>query len=242
MKLYFLYVITAILNFYAIMFLWGVAAGFASYLPVVSVISSILLFTIATPIIVVSSKWGVILGLVFSLTMMPNSVIYIFGTIGDSNYHDPISLLFNIPYILPFVIIGCNGKVLIKKDYHLIRLPSALVSKVLLSVLPVALTLFIFWAIYLSPDSEHGRIRKGNAIVMRIENYKLNNGRYPDSLGDIGMHSNRDWDAYGEGANAIYYEKKDTGHYIVYFGTTLGESKIYYSDSKKWEDLNRPMK
>jgi len=139
MKLYFLYIVSAIFNFYAIMLMWGVSAGFASYLPIASVICSILLFVIAAPVIVFNSKWGLISGLVFSLIMTPFSVMYIIGTIGDSNYHDLISLLFNIPYLLPFVVVGYTGKILIKKKYSLIHFPNSLISKILLSATPILL-------------------------------------------------------------------------------------------------------
>lgn len=33
--------------------------------------------------------------------------------------------------------------------------------------------------------------------------------------------------------------KMDSLHYTLSFGAKLGESKIYYSDSKKWEGRNR---
>jgi hypothetical protein len=41
------------------------------------------------------------------------------------------------------------------------------------------------------------------------------------------------------GVDALYYQKKDSINYILSFGTILGESKIYYSDTKTWEDINR---
>lgn len=42
-----------------------------------------------------------------------------------------------------------------------------------------------------------------------------------------------------EGVDALYYHKRDTITYTLNFGTLLGESTIYYSDSKTWEDINR---
>ena len=35
------------------------------------------------------------------------------------------------------------------------------------------------------------------------------------------------------------YEKVDSVHYMVWFGTTLGEGVYFYSDTKKWEDRLR---
>lgn len=139
MKLYSLYILSAILNFYAIMLMWGVSAGFASYLPIASVISAILLFVIATPLLVFHAKWGAIFGLVLSVVMIPFSVVYIISTIGDSRYHSAISLLFNIPYLLPFAIAGYTGNILIRKNYSSIKFPSAFISKILLSATPLLL-------------------------------------------------------------------------------------------------------
>ncbi len=149
MKLYFLYITTAILNFYVIMFLWGVSAGFASYLPVASVTSSILLLVIASPIIVFNPKFGLALGLILSVIMIPFSVAYIIGTIGDKNYHSFIALLFEIPFLLPFAIIGYAGNRVIRRNYHL-QFPRTTISKLLLATIPILL--FLIYAIYVSKN------------------------------------------------------------------------------------------
>lgn len=83
---------------------------------------------------------------------------------------------------------------------------------------------------------EHTLMQQGNEFVVKIEEYKKDNNRLPVSLSDIGITVKNESDP------PIYYEKKDSIHYTLSFGTTLGESKIYYSDSKKWEDRYREMK
>jgi len=37
----------------------------------------------------------------------------------------------------------------------------------------------------------------------------------------------------------LYYEKKDSLNYIVWFAKSSEEVKTYYSDTKKWEDYQR---
>jgi type II secretory pathway pseudopilin PulG len=83
---------------------------------------------------------------------------------------------------------------------------------------------------------ENTLMQQGNEFVGKIEQYKKDNNRLPVSLSDIGIT------VKSESEPPIYYEKRDSIHYTVSFGTTLGESKIYYSDSKKWEDRYREMK
>jgi type II secretory pathway pseudopilin PulG len=79
-------------------------------------------------------------------------------------------------------------------------------------------------------------MQQGNEFVKKIEQYKKDNNRLPVSLSDIGITVKSESDP------PIYYDKRDSIHYTIFFGTTLGESKIYYSDSKKWEDRYRAMK
>ncbi|MBK8485174.1 MAG: hypothetical protein IPO86_05425 [Saprospiraceae bacterium] len=79
-------------------------------------------------------------------------------------------------------------------------------------------------------------MQQGNEFIEKIEKYKKDNNKLPTSLSAIGIAIKNESDP------PIYYERKDSIHYTVSFGTTLGESKIYYSDSKKWEDRYREMK
>jgi hypothetical protein len=37
----------------------------------------------------------------------------------------------------------------------------------------------------------------------------------------------------------LFYSKWDSVNYLVWYGTDLGESMTYYSDSKKWEERQR---
>jgi hypothetical protein len=71
-------------------------------------------------------------------------------------------------------------------------------------------------------------INKGNAIVEQIEGFKQVNGRLPNSLSELGIQQ-----------NDLFYSKWDSVNYMVWFGSDLGESKTYYSDTKKWEDIQR---
>ena len=89
---------------------------------------------------------------------------------------------------------------------------------------------------YSCSNYESRMIDGGNAIVERIESYIDSVGTTPESLSDIGIV------IVDESNPPYYYEQIDSANYTLYFGTVLGESKTYYSDSKKWEDFIRPIK
>jgi len=110
------------------------------------------------------------------------------------------------------------------------------VNKVVLFVLIIVIGLFCFWFFWLRNAKENRLMKEGGAIVKKIEHYQYVNHRLPNTLTDIGI-TEKD-----ESNPPLYYEKRDSIHYTVSFGISLDESKIYYSDTKKWEDSYREMK
>ncbi len=74
-------------------------------------------------------------------------------------------------------------------------------------------------------------IKQGNEIVSKIESFRKDKGRLPDSLSAVGIEEKEE--------GPIYYEKRGEARYLLWFGTELGESVTYDSESKKWEPLNK---
>jgi hypothetical protein len=68
--------------------------------------------------------------------------------------------------------------------------------------------------------------RSANEIVSRVEAFRVNHKRVPDTLHEIGID---DPDL------RVFYGKTSDEEYIVWFGTTLGESETYDSKKRKWE-------
>jgi hypothetical protein len=68
--------------------------------------------------------------------------------------------------------------------------------------------------------------RTGNEIISRVEAYRTSHGHLPETLKDVGL---RDPDM------KVFYRKTSDNEYCVWFGTTLGESETYDSQTKKWE-------
>lgn len=108
-------------------------------------------------------------------------------------------------------------------------------SKYILKILSFLILLFAFWFFYLRTARENKLIQKGNALVELIEAYRAEYKKLPTSLEDIGLEER-------DGRDVLYYGQRDSLHYIISFGTSLGESKIYYSDSRQWEDKYREIK
>lgn len=71
------------------------------------------------------------------------------------------------------------------------------------------------------------REKIGYDIVKKIEVYRQKNGKLPESLTDIGIEEKEE--------GPIYYRKDSETDYIIWYGLTLGESRVYDSKTKAWE-------
>ena len=68
--------------------------------------------------------------------------------------------------------------------------------------------------------------KKANEVIQKIEDYRKCKGKLPESIEDIG-------ETCDEGG-PIFYDKIDDTNYEVWFGTTLGSSCVYKSETKQW--------
>ncbi len=71
------------------------------------------------------------------------------------------------------------------------------------------------------------KIAKGKEVVAKIEKFRNEKGRLPNSLSEVGIAETE--------SGPIYYEKKNESKYILWFGKELGESVVYDSDAKQWK-------
>lgn len=85
----------------------------------------------------------------------------------------------------------------------------------------LAVALFIFAC------NSNEKLRQGNEIVAKIEKFRSEKSKLPNSLSEIGIAETE--------SGPIYYEKKSETRYILWFGKELGESKIYDSETKNWK-------
>lgn len=82
-------------------------------------------------------------------------------------------------------------------------------------------------------NAEKKLIEQGDELVLKIEKYKEEKGHLPNSIEDVGVKETME--------GPLFYVRMDSVNYMVYFGTSLGESMIYYSDTKDWDYRLRGM-
>ena len=106
--------------------------------------------------------------------------------------------------------------------------------KKLLLVITICLSLVAFYLLYLRNHQENSLVSEGNLIVQKIEFFRQTKHLLPNSFKEMGIEMKEE--------GPFYYNRIDSINFTISFGTSLGESKIYYSDSKRWEDHLRSMK
>lgn len=89
--------------------------------------------------------------------------------------------------------------------------------------------IFAFLGIFALACGYGEKLKAGNETVAKIEKFKDENKRLPNSLSEIGIVEDE--------SGPIYYRKDSETKYIVWFGKELGESATYDSDTKKWSNL-----
>jgi hypothetical protein len=104
------------------------------------------------------------------------------------------------------------------------------------------LILLGYYFCYLRNARDNRLMKEGNTLIELIDAYKNKNRKLPDSLTDIGVKTNNSGGYGDDKSSGIFYSKVDNVHYFLSYGTSLGESNYYYSDSQKWEYFYRPMK
>ena len=72
------------------------------------------------------------------------------------------------------------------------------------------------------------RFNQGNEMIAKIENFRKEKGRLPESVLEIGMKET-------ELEGPILYDKKSPSRYILSFMTSLDDGYAYDSDTKEWK-------
>jgi hypothetical protein len=75
-----------------------------------------------------------------------------------------------------------------------------------------------------------GTQKLGEQVVAKVEEFRQTHGKLPESLDEIGIQVKSESDP------PVYYRKESNDHYIVWYGLSLGESMVYDSQTKKWEE------
>jgi hypothetical protein len=73
------------------------------------------------------------------------------------------------------------------------------------------------------------KMELGNRAVSKVEEYRREKGRLPHSLSEAGIEADE---------RCPCYCKTGDNSYIVWYGTTLGESNTYSSETRTWSEVN----
>jgi hypothetical protein len=76
------------------------------------------------------------------------------------------------------------------------------------------------------------RIREGEELATRVETFRQEHHRLPESLEETGLRN--------PDSLRLYYSKCNDSQYFIWFGSSLGESMTYNSVTRKWEPYNHP--
>ena len=143
MKIYISYFATAFLNFWLITFYLGYSAGFANYIPIVSLIGTFLLFIVAIPTLIYNPRIGIIVGLVACLMLLAYGISTFLGVIEDGVFNWGILIL--TPIVLTVINIYLSLNILLSKS-AMPNIPKYRVIKAILSSIPIIL--FVLYVIF----------------------------------------------------------------------------------------------
>ena len=87
-------------------------------------------------------------------------------------------------------------------------------------------------------DHFFGIQAQGEKLVLKIEKFRVEKGRLPDNLEEMGMKEPGPMGGVDTPGGLLWYEKKDDKNYIVYYGEQLGVSMVYDSKTKEWGEHN----
>lgn len=91
------------------------------------------------------------------------------------------------------------------------------------------LLFFSFWFLYLKDFEERKLINESNTVIHKIENFKNERSRLPNSLSEIGTAETEH--------GPIFYEKRSELDYIIYFNIGFDDVRVYYSNKQHWENF-----
>ena len=108
MRIYLAYLLAAFLSFYLVMLYYGVSAGFASAIPVFTLVGAFVLSAVAAPVLVYHTRTGLWLGALGCGLLLPYSVLFL-GSIFREWHWNWFMALAMLPTVL--VLVSSYGTV-----------------------------------------------------------------------------------------------------------------------------------
>jgi hypothetical protein len=121
----------------------GISAGFASNIPVVALIGSLVLFVIATPVLIYNKRLGLVIALISLLLMLPYTIGFA-KSILDPRVFNWRSLLALLPALFTLLCTYLTVQYLFFQTRVSLALPASSVARILLAFIPVTLIVLYF--------------------------------------------------------------------------------------------------
>jgi len=87
------------------------------------------------------------------------------------------------------------------------------------------LTIILFFGLF-SCDFKNENQEYAEMLIEKVETFKKENNRLPKNVSEFGLTEFMD--------SPAFYQMENDSTYIVWYGLSVGESKIYRSSTKKW--------
>ena len=138
MRIYVAYLLAALLIFYLVMLYYGVSAGFASPVPVLALVGTLVLSAMAAPVLVYSPRVGLWLGALGCSLLLPYSAVFGGGVLLEWRWHwlMPVAML---PGLLVFVSSYATARSWQRPNTPWLRFPASAWGKCSLALLPLLL-------------------------------------------------------------------------------------------------------
>ncbi|WP_316838578.1 hypothetical protein [Pedobacter gandavensis] len=119
-NVYFIYVVSALWTAWVVSFSLGFSSGFASSIPVAALLGSVVIFTVASPVVIYKTNLGLLLGLIGYLFIIPFNFILIKRILEDGIFNWIILIGLSMPLLvlMGFIV---TMKLILKKNIHLIE-------------------------------------------------------------------------------------------------------------------------
>ncbi len=87
MRVYLLYILTGLITLWVLLFLFGLSAGFANYAPILAIVGSVLLFVVASPVLIWNERIGIIIGVISCLLLLPFDIGFTISLFDDGVFN-----------------------------------------------------------------------------------------------------------------------------------------------------------
>jgi|688.fasta_scaffold2156884_1 hypothetical protein len=87
------------------------------------------------------------------------------------------------------------------------------------------LTLVLLFGLH-SCEFKNERQEYADTLIDKVETFKKENNRLPKDVSELGWTEKMD--------SPAFYRMQTDSTYLVWYGLSVGESKVYRSSTKKW--------